>query len=226
MSKNYVVVCNRPWFDNKINFLENMTKCKFHLIKDKDQLNFEKLVKISPKVIFFPFWSYIIPEKLYKQFKCIIFHMTDLPFGRGGSPLQNLIIRGYTDTIISAIKCIKEVDSGPVYLKKPLNINGNAEEIYIRASNIRQDMIADIILKDLKPVEQKGSIVNFKRRKPDEGSWAKANTLGEIYNYVRMLDASGYPPSFIKIGKFKLEFSRISKKMDALYSDVKITVED
>tara|TARA_Y100000591_G_C21672284_1_gene613553 strand:- start:179 stop:859 length:681 start_codon:yes stop_codon:yes gene_type:complete len=226
MSKSYVIVCNRPWFDNKISFLESVTKSKFHLIKDKDQLTFERLVEISPKIIFFPFWSFIIPEKLHKQFKCIIFHMTDVPFGRGGSPLQNLIIRGYTDTIISAIKCMKEVDSGPVYLKKPLNINGNAEEIYIRASDIMQNMIVDIILEELEPAEQKGSIVNFKRRKPDEGSWAKANTLGEIYNYVRMLDASGYPPSFIKVGKFKLEFSRISKKMDALYSDVKITVED
>ena len=30
--------------------------------------------------------------------------MTDLPYGRGGSPLQNLIIRGFESTKISAIE--------------------------------------------------------------------------------------------------------------------------
>ena len=46
--------------------------------------------------------------------------MTDLPYGRGGSPLQNLIVRGHKHTMISAIKCVKELDAGPIYLKKPL----------------------------------------------------------------------------------------------------------
>ncbi len=27
------------------------------------------------------------------KFECVCFHMTDVPYGRGGSPLQNLIIR-------------------------------------------------------------------------------------------------------------------------------------
>ena len=42
--------------------------------------------------------------------------MTDLPFGRGGSPLQNLIVRGYKETMLSAIKCVGEVDAGPIYI--------------------------------------------------------------------------------------------------------------
>ena len=32
-------------------------------------------------------------QEIHENYKCIIFHMTDLPFGRGGSPLQNLISR-------------------------------------------------------------------------------------------------------------------------------------
>jgi len=38
--------------------------------------------------------------------------MTDLSYGRGGSPLQNLIVRGYKDTMISALWIEKELDSG------------------------------------------------------------------------------------------------------------------
>ena len=60
----------------------------------------------------------MIPSKIYQKFETIIFHMTDVPFGRGGSPLQNLIIRGYKISKLSAIKCTKKIDGGPVYLKK------------------------------------------------------------------------------------------------------------
>ena len=44
--------------------------------------------------------------------------MTDLPFGKGGSPLQNLIMRGYKHSKLSSIKCAEKIDSGPIYLKK------------------------------------------------------------------------------------------------------------
>ena len=50
-----------------------------------------------------------------KRYDCVIFHMTDLPYGRGGSPLQNLIIRGYKKTNVVSNKCVGEVDAGPIY---------------------------------------------------------------------------------------------------------------
>ncbi len=225
MKKNYVIACNKPWFNDLIVQLRNKTDSNFRLIRNKESLDYNYLSKLSPKYIFFPHWSFIIPEKIYKTFKCVIFHMTDVPFGRGGSPLQNLIVRGYTDTVISAIKCVKKIDSGPIYLKKPLNINGSAEEIYLRANEIIKNMILYIIQNNPKPIAQRGSIVTFERRKPHQGSWKNARDLDEVYNFIRMLDADGYPSSFIKIGKFKLEFSRVSKKVGALFSDVKITLE-
>lgn len=95
-------------------------------IKDKKDLTLESLKKIQPKYVFFPHWSYIIPAKIYENFNCIIFHMTDLPFGRG-----------IKQTKISAIKCEKELDSGDIYLKKDFDISfGLAQEIYQRAGDI------------------------------------------------------------------------------------------
>ena len=40
-----------------------------------------------------------------------------------------------------------------------------------------------------------------------------------------MLDADGYPPAFIRVGNYKIEFSRATKKVDALYASVKVTWE-
>ena len=56
--------------------------------------------------------------------------MTDLPYGRGGSPLQNLIMMGKRNTKLTAFKCVKKLDSGPIYLKKKLSLDGNLEEIF------------------------------------------------------------------------------------------------
>ena len=35
----------------------------------------EKLNEISPRYIFFPHWSYIIPKEIFDSFDCIIFHI-------------------------------------------------------------------------------------------------------------------------------------------------------
>ena len=45
--------------------------------------------------------------------------MTDLPYGRGGSPLQNLIKKNHKSTMLSAIECQDNLDSGDIYLKNP-----------------------------------------------------------------------------------------------------------
>ena len=121
-----VIVFNRPWCRELPERLESKTGRNFLAIDNKEKLNREFLNIIQAENVFFPHWSYFIPEEVYNNFRCIIFHMTDLPFGRGGSPLQNLIVRGHKETKISAIQCVKEVDAGPVYLKKPLSLNGSA----------------------------------------------------------------------------------------------------
>ena len=62
----------------------------------------------------------IILTKIYENYESILFHMTDLPYGRGGSPLQNLITNKIYNTKITAIKVSKELDEGDIYLKKIL----------------------------------------------------------------------------------------------------------
>jgi methionyl-tRNA formyltransferase len=63
--------------------------------------------------------------------------MTDLPFGRGGSSMQNLISRGICQTKLSAIQCVEEIDAGDIYLKKDFSLKeGSAKELYLKAGGI------------------------------------------------------------------------------------------
>ncbi|MBN2144540.1 MAG: methionyl-tRNA formyltransferase [Candidatus Aureabacteria bacterium] len=177
------------------------------LITHQNQLDASILHELNPSYIFFPHWSWIIPETIFKNHACVIFHMTDLPYGRGGSPLQNLIVRRIKKTKITALKAVRELDAGPVYMKKDLDLRGSATQIYKRASKIIfNKMIPEIIKKNPTPVTQKGKPVFFHRRKPYQSRIANLKTLDEIYDHIRMLDAEGYPKAYIENKKVKIYF--------------------
>jgi len=200
---------------------------KIILISNKEELDYNKVKKYNPRYIFFPHWSWIIPKNILKDYECIIFHMTDLPFGRGGSPLQNLISRGIYNTKISAVKAIEEIDAGPIYIKENLKLKGNAEYIYKKASKIIfRKMIPFIIKNEPSPKQQKGEIAVFKRRKPEEGNIQKLKRLNEVYDYIRMLDAEGYPNAFIESPYLKIEFSNGKLRNDYVIANAKITIKE
>ena len=203
--------------------LSAQTGIVFHLITEKEQLNYKYLRTLAPEIVFFTHWSFMIPREIYEEFTCVIFHMTDLPFGRGGSPLQNLIAKGFTQTKLSALQCVKELDAGPIFLKRDLSLYGNAEEIYLRASNLIEEMIIEILEQLPQPLPQEGEIVSFKRRKPKDGNLFGISSLAKRFDFIRMLDADGYPSAFIEHDGFRYEFSRASIKSNYLLADVKIT---
>ena len=148
--------------------------------------------------------------------------MTDLPFGRGGSPLQNLIVRGFTETKICALKCSKEIDAGPIYLKRSLSLNGTAQEIYERASLIIEDMICAIVKNDIAPVEQSGDPVVFERRRPEEGNLIHSKSIEDAYDLIRMLDADGYPHAFVEVGELVFRFRNAALDSNGLFANVQI----
>lgn len=215
-----IIACSNNLY-NKTNLF---AKKDIIFIKDKKALTLKSLQKIQPQYIFFPHWSHIIPANIYENFNCIIFHMTDLPFGRGGSPLQNLIERGFKKTKISAIKCVKELDSGHIYLKRDLDISfGSAQEIYQRAGNIVAEMIDEIIANNPTPQPQMGEIVVFKRRIPAQSNIKDLTTLSKVYDYIRMLDADGYPKAFLENKGLKFEFTNANFVDNKVIANVKIS---
>lgn len=219
----FVIATIKSWNIKKAEEMIKKSKHQIKLITDKNELNYENLNSFNPEYIFFPHWSWIIPDNVYNNFNCVVFHMTDLPYGRGGSPLQNLIVRGVENTKISALKVDGGLDTGPIYLKKDLNLYGSAEEIFLRASNlIFDEMIPEIINNEIIPKEQKGEVVEFKRRKPYQSEIKKDFSILKVYDYIRMLDAEDYPEAFIEYGDLKLEFSRAKLTADGIVADVKI----
>jgi len=223
-NENYVVATIKPWNIKVYNEIIKHYPGVWHLITDHRELTTEKIKLINPKFIFFPHWSHIVPNEILRITTCVCFHETDLPYGRGGSPLQNLIALGHRETVVTALKMTEELDAGPIYLKKTLSLEGLAEEIFIRASYIVAEMIKTIIEEDPKTTEQVGEPALFNRRKPSQSKIPmEENNLVGLFDHIRMLDAEGYPKAYLEIGGFRYEISRPALKSDEILGDVRIT---
>jgi methionyl-tRNA formyltransferase len=220
----FIILSEKAWHDSLFTFcVENFKKYQWEWIKSKQDFSIESIKELKPKKIFIPHWSYKIPKEIHAAYECVVFHMTDLPYGRGGSPLQNLIVRGHKETKMSAIRAVEEFDAGDIYLKKSLNLSGTAKEIFERSNDLMKSMIKEIIDKNLIPTPQQGTPTIFKRRRPTMSSIQALGDLDKIYDYIRMLDADGYPNAFLETDKVKFEFTNAKLVKDKLQADVRIT---
>ena len=195
-------------------FIKNRPSEKWVLVRDKDEFTLEKIRHLAPTKIFIPHWSHLIPPEITSTYESIVFHITDLPYGRGGSPLQNLIVRGHTETKVSAIRIDEGIDTGDVYLKKPLRLEGSAAEIHRRTNPIIAEMIEEIIDSNIAPVPQKGDAVVFRRRGPAQSNISALHTPQRVYDHIRMLDAPGYPLAYLTSEWLRFEFSEASLQKD------------
>lgn len=206
--KKYLIINKNKYFNNKF---KNTKKKKFFFINKKKDLNLKKLSKIQPNLIFFPHWSHIIKEKVLKKYNCIGFHSTPLPYGRGGSPIQNMIKRGFSKTKICAFKMEANIDGGPIYIKTELSLNGNASNIMDRMYVLIYEMIIKLSDSTPKSKKQTGRVVTFKRltKKDSEIKMRKKLNLKSLYNLIRMLDAKdyNYPNAYIRLKNFDIRFT-------------------
>jgi len=176
------------------------------------------------RYIFFPHWSWIVPNEIIDAYECVAFHMTDLPYGRGGSPLQNLIERGHDTTKITAFRMTEELDAGPIYCKAEMSLDGAAHEIYARAAEISLDLIAHIVATEPVPAPQEGISTSFKRRHPEESLLPFGVTTYCLYDHIRMLDADDYPRAFLDWGGYRFEFRDVEHDGENLNAKVHISL--
>lgn len=222
-NNTYLVIGNRPW--NHQIFIDTISHFpgQWHFIGAKEQLTLEKVQVLQPRYLFFLHWSWKVPKELTDHYECVCFHLTEVPYGRGGSPLQNLIMRGHRQTKLTALRMVQDFDAGPVYFREDLCLEGNAEEIYIRATHLSAQLIKRIIQERPEPTPQTGEAVIFQRRKPNESDIPELSGLPALHDFIRMLDAEGYPKAFLKYQGFRYEFSRAALYNGRIVADVTIT---
>ncbi len=219
--KSYVVASSKDWFSkhkksheyNDLNIVE---------INSENDLNYAYLKKLQPEYVFFPHWNSIVNEKIYKNFKCVVFHTAPLPFGRGGSPIQNLILRGFKTSPLCAIEMTNIIDGGGIYCSEEISLEGKISEIFSNMANIVEKLILKIINENPTPVSQVGEIVEFKRLKPGDNELDFSLMPEELFDRIRMVDGLDYPKAFKKIGKYNIKFTDALIKNGKLHASIEL----
>lgn len=218
----YLVCGCQPWsreiFDGEISAFPG----EWHFVSSPEELTENTVRKFDPEIVFFLHWSWKVPAAIVENFECIGFHPTDLPYGRGGTPIQNLILRGHTHSKLSAFRMTAEMDAGPIYLKKEFSLEGSAEEIYRRISQLAAPMIRQILEEKPLPQPQTGEVVTFKRRRPAESRLLQNLSPQALYDFIRMLDAPGYPKAFLESEGIRIEFENAQWQNESLSARAKI----
>jgi len=123
--------------------------------------------RLKPKMIFFLNWSTIVPVVVHKRYKCVNFHCTPLPYGRGGHPIENMILHGHKRTVIVAHKMTADIDAGPIYgSTNVISLRGDKTTILGRFAWPVAKLVVHIASSDLTPSPQRGKVVIFKRLSP------------------------------------------------------------
>lgn len=221
-SEKYLIAGCRPWNRDIFDAVLSRYPGEWHFVATPEELTPESVAAADPRFLFFLHWSWKVSKDLIEKYECIGFHPTDLPFGRGGTPIQNLILRGIKTTKLSAFRMTDAMDTGPVYLKESLSLKGSAGEIYRRMNRLAAGMIREIVDEKPSPVPQQGEVVLFERRRPEQSEIPPLSSLEALYDFIRMTDAEEYPKAFLNHGGFRFEFGGARLSEEGLAAVVKI----
>ena len=151
----------------------------------------KKILKVNPDIILFYGWSWIIKKKIFKNYDCFMLHPSPLPKYRGGSPIQNQIIRDEKNSAVTIFKINEIIDGGDIYFQKNL-LTGSLNEIFERIIKEGTKGTLKILnKKKIKTKKQNHNIATyFKRRKPQQSEITvkeiKEKPAKYIANKIRM----------------------------------------
>ena len=181
---------------------------QFIRVASQDEFDALDLIDLSPQFIFFIHWSWIVHDDVFSKYRCIVFHTAPLPYGRGGSPIQNLILNKYAEAPVNAIEMGSELDGGAIYTAESISLSGTIEEIFARAAIVVEKLIKNIINTCPTPKKQVGTPVYFERLSEKDNALTSHDDLCTVYDKIRMVDGFQYPRAFIELGENKIEFTK------------------
>lgn len=133
--------------------------------------------------------------------KCLVIHASDLPEGRGWSPLVWQIIEGRGEIAVTLLEAAEKVDSGDIWKKVYLKFEGHelADEIY-NALFAAELELMDFGVRNFEsviPEPQADSAPSYyRRRTPEDSRIDPHKSLAEQFDLLRVADNKRYPAFF------------------------------
>lgn len=119
---------------------------------------------------------------------CVL-HESDLPKGRGWSPLAWQVLEGKNRITVSAILCAESVDSGDILEQDIIVLEGNelSLEINEKAFWVKASLIHRVIAGN-EGIPQIGEPTYYKRRTPADSEIDPHKTIAEQFDLLRICE--------------------------------------
>ncbi len=152
-------------------------------------------------IVFILGYTKILPsEFLVNNNLNLVVHESDLPKGKGFSPIQWQLLEGKSEITISLIEACERVDSGDIFLQNKINFKGT--ELYKEIREIQAKATLSIIndfLKiypNIKTKKQVGNESFYRRRTKLDGELDITKTIEENFNLMRIGNNESWPSFF------------------------------
>ena len=158
-------------------------------------------------VVFILSYHQIIEKKFLQSVKHnIVVHASDLPQGKGWSPMFWQILENKNYIVFSMFEASNGVDNGDVYMKKTLRLNGSElnQELREKQANFILEMCHEFLNNYDKykvPTPQSGEESFYPKRNASMSELDVHKTIDEQFNLLRIVDNEEYPAFFYKNGK-------------------------
>jgi methionyl-tRNA formyltransferase len=204
--------------DKKNNWIEKyIFKNKFLTLSKKYLLKIQYHIDRSEKaeILFLLGYTSKIKISNYKYIKNIfLIHESDLPEGRGWSPIKHQILKNKRKIKCCLISCKGLIDSGDIYETGILNINKTDlyDDIKFKQYLITIKLISRFLKKypNIKSKRQVGKITWYRKFTSSDDELDIDDTISNQFNKIRSTDYINHQNYFyINNQKF---FLKISKK--------------
>lgn len=149
--------------------------------------------------IFLGYGRIVSPEVLKRHTRNLVVHESDLPHGRGWSPLTWQILEGRDAVVVSLIEAAQDVDSGPIYAQESLRFDGTELIDELRAAQaaatvrLCEEFVRDYPESATRARPQTGTPTYYPRRRPIDSQLDPNRTLRDQFNLFRVADNDRYP---------------------------------
>ena len=142
-------------------------------------------------------------EKIFKYLNYndynLVIHESDLPLGKGWSPLTWQVLEGKNEIPVTLFEAAESVDAGEIYSKEYLKLNGSEllPEIKDKQGKITIKLIL-LFLENFPMIgkEQVGESTFYDRRKAEDSKLDINKSIADQFNLLRVCDNERYPAYF------------------------------
>lgn len=147
--------------------------------------------------------SQIIPIEVLSQFRHnLVVHESDLPRGRGWSPLTWQILEGKNKIPVTLFEAEEKVDSGSIYAQAWIEFEGHELVDELREAQAKKTIeLCKRFIDDYprilsESLEQAGDSSYYPRRRPSDSLVSPDKTVSELFGLLRVADPERYPCFF------------------------------